>query len=44
MIETDILATADGKIIAFHDNDLNRLCAKNSLAKETNYSDFRLSP
>ena len=37
-IETDVHATSDGKLVAFHDNDLQRTCGKPWRIEETDWS------
>jgi len=37
-IETDVHATSDGKLVAFHDNDLQRTCDKPWRIEETDWS------
>ncbi len=37
-IETDVHATSDGKLVAFHDNDLQRTCEKPWRIEETDWS------
>jgi glycerophosphoryl diester phosphodiesterase len=37
-IETDVHATRDGKLVAFHDNDLQRTCGKPWKIEETDWS------
>jgi len=37
-IETDVHATRDGKLVAFHDNDLQRTCGKAWRIEETDWS------
>ena len=37
-IETDVHATRDGKLVAFHDNDLQRTCGKSWKIEETDWS------
>jgi glycerophosphoryl diester phosphodiesterase len=37
-IETDVHATSDGKLVAFHDNDLQRTCGKPWKIEETDWS------
>jgi glycerophosphoryl diester phosphodiesterase len=37
-IETDVHATSDGKLVAFHDNDLQRTCNKPWRIEETDWS------
>lgn len=37
-IETDVHATSDGKLVAFHDNDLQRTCGKPWRITETDWS------
>ena len=36
-IETDVHATSDGKLVAFHDNDLQRTCGKPWRIEETDW-------
>jgi glycerophosphoryl diester phosphodiesterase len=37
-VETDVHATSDGKLVAFHDNDLQRTCGKPWKIEETDWS------
>jgi glycerophosphoryl diester phosphodiesterase len=37
-LETDVHATSDGKLVAFHDNDLQRTCGKPWKIEETDWS------
>jgi len=37
-IETDVHATSDGKLVAFHDNDLQRTCGKPWKIEDTDWS------
>ena len=37
-IETDVHATSDGKLVAFHDNDLQRTCGKPWRIEDTHWS------
>ncbi len=38
-IETDVQATADGVLMAFHDNDLSRTCGRPGRISEMSYAD-----
>lgn len=40
-VETDVHATLDGVLVAFHDNDLQRTCGQNIRIAETNWADLR---
>ncbi|MEI6298977.1 MAG: glycerophosphodiester phosphodiesterase [Actinomycetota bacterium] len=37
-VETDVHSTRDGKLVAFHDNDLQRTCGKSWQIEETDWS------
>ena len=37
-VETDVHATSDGRLVAFHDNDLQRTCGKPWKIEETDWS------
>ncbi|MFM8504410.1 MAG: glycerophosphodiester phosphodiesterase family protein [Acidimicrobiaceae bacterium] len=40
-IETDVHATKDGVLLAFHDDDLSRTCGRPGLISELNYDDVK---
>ena len=40
-IETDVHATKDGVLLAFHDDDLSRTCGRPGLISELNYEDVK---
>lgn len=40
-LETDVHATSDGKLVAFHDNDLQRTCGKPWKIEETDWSTLK---
>ncbi len=40
-IELDVRLTKDNKVIVFHDKNLLRMCNKNKLVKNTNYSEIK---
>ena len=40
-IETDVHATRDGILLAFHDDDLSRTCGRPGLISELNYDDVK---
>jgi glycerophosphoryl diester phosphodiesterase len=40
-LETDVHTTADGKLVAFHDNDLQRMCNIHSHINEMTWSDLQ---
>lgn len=42
-IETDVHATSDGKLVAFHDNDLQRTCGKPWRIEETDWSTLSMA-
>jgi len=40
-LETDVHATADGVLLAFHDDDLSRTCGKDGLISELDYAEVK---
>lgn len=40
-IETDVHATKDGVLLAFHDDDLSRTCGRPGLISELNYAEIK---
>jgi glycerophosphoryl diester phosphodiesterase len=42
-LETDVHATADGVLVAFHDNDLKRTCGRPGLISELPWSEVQLA-
>lgn len=40
-LETDVHATRDGVLLAFHDDDLSRTCGREGLISELDYQDVR---
>jgi len=40
-VEIDVRLTLDGKIIVFHDNNLNRMMGKDMIIEENNYDDLK---
>lgn len=41
MVEVDVRETKDGKLIVFHDDDLERLCSIRAKTGDTNYAEIR---
>ena len=40
-VETDVQVTSDGVLVAFHDNDLNRTCARDARISDLPWSEVR---
>ena len=40
-LETDVHATRDGVLLAFHDDDLSRTCGRKGLISELDYEEVR---
>lgn len=42
-VETDVHVTRDGKLLAFHDDDLSRTCGREGLISELDYAEVALA-